>query len=71
MIHYLSYVNHNILFLFSSCSSYEQLELDLGNNLFIFVYLTNEPSLSPSLGLNIKRDKLKYNNLFINKLVSI
>lgn len=36
----------------------KQLELGLGRNLFIVVYLENEPSLSSNLESTIKRDKL-------------
>jgi hypothetical protein len=34
--------------------------------LFIFVYLANESSSRPSLGLISKRVKLKHNNVFMN-----
>lgn len=36
----------------------KQLELGLGKNLFIVVYLGNEPSASPNLESTIKWDKL-------------
>lgn len=36
--------------------------------LSIFVYLTNEPSSSLSLGSTIKKVKLKHNNVLLNKL---
>ena len=34
------------------------LKLGLGKNLFLVIYLANEPSSSPNLGSTIKRDKL-------------
>jgi len=51
---------------------YEQLKLGLEKkNLFIFNFLANKPSSSPSLDSVIKQNKLKYNNVFVNKLVNI
>ena len=50
---------------------YEQLKLGLEKNLFIFSFLANNPSSSPSLDLVIKQNKLKYNNVSVNKLVNI
>ena len=53
-------------------SSYEHLELVSGKKkLFIFVCLATNSSSSLSLNSIIKRVKLKYNNLFVNKLVNL
>jgi len=38
--------------------------------LFIFVYLTNELSLSSNLGSTIKQFMSKYDNVFVNKIMS-
>ena len=40
-------------------------------NLFMFVCLVNKSSLNLTLGLIIKRVKLKYNNMFVSKLVTM
>jgi hypothetical protein len=37
----------------------------------MFVYLANKPNLSPNLDLIIKRAKLKHNNVFVTKLMSL
>ena len=50
---------------------YEQFWLDLRENLFIFIYLANEPNSSSSLYSSTKQVKLKHNNASMNKLVSI
>lgn len=44
---------------------------DLVKNLFMFAYLTNQPSLIIDLDLTMKQVKLKYNNLFVNKFISM
>jgi hypothetical protein len=49
----------------------EQLRLDLGKSLFMFVFLASELSLSPSLGSISKRVKLKHSNMFVNKFVNM
>ena len=49
---------------------YKQFEFSWGKNLFIFFCLVNESNLGPTLGLIIKQVKLKYNNMFMNKLVN-
>ena len=36
-----------------------------------FVYLVNEPSWTIILDLTVKQIKLKYNNVFLNKIISI
>ena len=49
---------------------YKQFEFSWRKNLFIFFGLVNESNLGPTLGLIIKQVKLKYNNMFMNKLVN-
>ena len=49
---------------------YKQFEFSWRKNLFIFFRLINESNLGPTLGLIIKQVKLKYNNMFMNKLVN-
>ena len=49
---------------------YKQFEFSWRKNLFIFFCLVNESNLGPTLGLIIKQVKLKYNNMFMNKLVN-
>lgn len=39
--------------------------------LLLFVYLGNEPSSSSNLDLTIKRVKIKYNNVSMNKLINL
>jgi len=39
--------------------------------LFIFICLAKKTRSSPTLGLIIKRDKLKHNNMFGNKLMNM
>ena len=50
---------------------YERFELGQGKSLFVFVYLANKLSSSISLGSPVKKAKLKYNNVFLNKLVNM
>ena len=50
---------------------YERFELGQGKSLFLFVYLANKLSSSISLGSPVKKAKLKYNNLFLNKQVNM
>ena len=50
---------------------YAQIELRSRKSLFMFIYLLNKPSGSPTLDLIIKQVKLKHNNMFINKLINI
>lgn len=40
-------------------------------NLFILICLAKKTRSSPTLGLIIKRDKLKHNNMFGNKLMNM
>ena len=49
---------------------FEHLELNFEKKKIYAHCLENKPSLSLSLGTTIKRVKLKYNNIFINKLVN-
>ena len=49
---------------------YERFELGQGKSLFL-VCLANKSSSSISLGSPIKKVKLKYNNVFLNKLVNM
>ena len=37
----------------------------------MFVYLANEPSLNLNLDSTIKQVNLKYNNAFVNKIMSM
>ena len=37
----------------------------------MFICLEDKSSLNLKLGLNIKLDKLKHNNVFVNKLMSM
>jgi len=39
--------------------------------LLLFVYLGNKPSSSSNLDLTIKRVKIKYNNVSMNKLINL
>ena len=50
---------------------YERFELGQGKSLFVFVCLANKSSSSISLGSPVKKAKLKYNNMFLNKLVNM
>ena len=47
--------------------TYEQLNFDSRQSLFIFIHLTNKSSLSST----IKQVMLKHNNMFVNKLMNI
>lgn len=40
-------------------------------SLFMFIYFTNEPNSSPSLGSTFLLAKPKHNNVFVKKLVSM
>ena len=50
---------------------YEQFRLSSQKGLFMFIFLVNEPSSSPSLGSISKRIKLKHNNIFVNMRLDI
>ena len=50
---------------------YKQFGFSWRKNLFIFFCLVNESNVGPTLGLIIKQVKLKYNNMFMNKLVNM
>ena len=50
---------------------YEQFEFNSKKNLFIFVCLVNKSSSSSTLGLIIKRDKFKHNNVFVIILMNM
>ena len=47
--------------------TYEQLNFDSRQSLFIFIHLRNKSSLSST----IKQVMLKHNNMFVNKLMNI
>ena len=47
------------------------LDLEKSMFTFIYIYITNKPSLSPSLGSTILLAKLKHNNVFMKKLATL
>ena len=56
----------------SHCPSHRSTLAWLGKkHVYIHIYITNKPSLSPSLGSTILLAKLKQNNVFMKKLATL
>lgn len=65
----LSFLNEFLRLIYYAIN--ELLELSSRKKLFMFIYLANQPSSHSDLGSSIKWAKLKHNNVFGNKLMSM